>query len=171
MKMRCFIYFLVLCFAASISTNAQTTTKAKSKTYLKVVEAYTQRTRPGRPESAPPPTGTHFIIVWEYAKYPETFFWRGEGGWLSCNMLKAHKITNRPHNMPRGIDYRTEFVTGDKIHKGDTLQLSPVTGGKFPIPDEIPKDAKNTLFFKTGGSGWLSFPVENITKKPDIIMP
>lgn len=169
--MRCFIYFLVLCFAVSMNTHAQTAKKAKSKTYLKLVEAYTQRTRPGRPESAPPPTGTHFIIVWEYAKYPETFFWRGEGGWLSCNMLKAHKITNKSRNMPKGIDYRTEFVTGDQVHKGDTLQLTPVTGGKFPIPDEIPKDAKNTLFFKTGGSGWLSFLVENITKKPDILMP
>ncbi|MFI5195791.1 MAG: hypothetical protein ACHQD8_01760 [Chitinophagales bacterium] len=168
--MKCLLYFFAFCIVAGITFHAQATTKKKNKTYLKLIEAYTQRTLPGRKES-PPMTGTHFIIIWEYAKYPETFFWRGEGGWLSCNMLKAHKVTNRSHDMPRGMDYRTEFVTGDQVHKGDTLELSPVTGGKFPIPAEIPKDAKNTLFFKTGGSGWLSFPVDKITKKQDIVMP
>lgn len=158
------------CVIISTAANAQTSSRKKSKTYFKLVEAYTQKVQAGRQET-PPMTGTHFIIVWENAQYPETFFWRGENGWLSCNMLKAHKITGKTKDIPKGIEYRTEAATGDQIHKGDTLELSPVTGGRFPIPDEIPKNAKNTLFFKTGGSHWLSYPVKKITTKPGVSMP
>jgi len=169
MQMRGLLYFLMIGIAAG-TAHAQTGTKEKNKTYFKLIEAFTQRTVPGRKE-APPMANIHFIIRWEGTKYPETFFWRGASGWLSCSILKAHKVVNRPNNMPTGIDYSIEFVTGDRIHKGDTLELTPVTGGKFPIPDEIPKDAKNTLYYKTGGSGWLPFRVQNITKKTDLIAP
>lgn len=144
--------------------------RKKSSAYFKVLEAYSQRTVPGAP-GGQAKTAYHFIIIWENAKYPETFFWRGENGWMTCNMVKAHKIRKKDKSVPAGIDYTTEFAAGDAIHKGDTLQLTPMSGGKFPIPDEIPKNAKNTLYFKTGGSGWLSFPVKNISKKPDIVMP
>jgi hypothetical protein len=49
------------------------------------------------------------------------------------------------------------------------LELIPMTGGKFPVPAEIPVEARNTLYYKTAGSGWLAFPVKTITKKVDIL--
>lgn len=85
-------------------------------------------------------------------------------------MDRAHKAVGKLR-MPAGKDYMTEVVTGDQIHSGDTLLLTPVTGGKFPIPSEIPDTATNTLFYKTGGSKWMSFRVNTIGKKRDIVMP
>jgi len=173
MKIKILLLLIVLCFGITGIAHARKKAKKKSATSFKLVEAYTQRTIPGirpRPgQPAPQPT-TNFVIVWQAATYPETFFWRGDGGWLSCRIDKAHKATGKLR-MPAGKDYMTEVVMGDQIHKGDTLLLTPVTGGRFPIPSEIPETAKNTLFYKTGGSKWLSFRVENIAKKRDIVMP
>ena len=169
MKMRYFFSLLAISFVLTGIAQARTSSK-KHKVYFKLIEAYIQRMLPGIP-GAPPQTNYHFIIVWDAPKYPETFFWRGDGGWLTCNIVKVHKITNKSRNIPQGVDYMKENISVDQIHKGDTLELNPVTGGKFPVPGEIPSSAKNTLFFKTGGSGWLAFPVKNISKKQDIAMP
>ena len=155
MKLTTIVFSMAFAGTLFIATDVQAISKKKHKTYLKLVSAYTQHTAPAD-ASAPPMTGEHFIIIWNSATYPETFFWRGTGGWLACNMQKAHKA---------GKNYITEDAAGDQIHKGDTLELSPVTRGRFPIPKEIPATAKNTLFFKTGGSTWLSFPVKKISKK------
>ncbi len=160
---------LLLVFLCLISTaEAKKETKKKEKAYFKLLEASAQKTVPGIP-GAQPKTNYKFIIIWQGAKYPETFFWRGENGWLTCSILKAHKQKSKTKGT-FGVDYKTESASGDNIHTGDTLQLTPIVGGKFPIPAEIPADAKNSLYFKTGGSAWLSFPVKNITKKPDVIM-
>lgn len=140
----------------------------KEKPALKLVEAYTQTTLPGIP-GARPATNYYFIIRWETSKMPETFFWRGDNGWQTCNMTKVHKVT-RTHNMP-DVDYAPEKTIIAQIHKGDTLQLVPVAGGKFPVPAEIPVTAKNTIFYKYAGSNWLSLPVKNIGKKKDVAMP
>jgi hypothetical protein len=173
MKLKYFLFFLVLGF--TVAANAQhkkaKASKKKAFPYFTLVEAYTQRTLPGIPSQLPT-TGEHFVIVWKWAKFPETFFWRPEdGGWLPCKMLKAHKVTERTPNMPEGLDYTTTHVKGDDIHEGDTLELTPVIRGRFPIPAEIPKNAKNTLFFKTGKSGWLSYPIDSIARKQDIVNP
>ena len=168
--MRSLLCLVVLCFAIIVPSEAKKKSKKKNKTYLTLVEAYTQRIIPGIP-GPPPPTGTHIVIVWEGPKYPEVFFWRGDGGWLSCNMTKAHRIVNRRNIRATYTDYEIEKIAPDQVHKGDTLELSPVTGGKFPVPANLPADAKNTLFFKTGGSDWLSFHVDTVTKKRDIPMP
>lgn len=151
------------CMMIIVATNACARPAAKkAKTHFKLLEATSWRTIPGIPD-APVKTQYRFVIVWQGAKYPETFFWRGTGGWLPCSIAKAHR-------MKKG-GYTTEEAAGDNIHKGDTLELIPMTGGKFPIPAEIPAKAKNTLFYKTGSSGWLSFYVKNITKKPDVVHP
>ena len=138
---------------------------------IKVIEAYSQKTMPGRRE--PPVTSNNnFVLIWQNKQYPETFFWRGEGGWQTCKIMKAHKIPMQDmRNVPRGMDYRSEFVAGDGVHEGDTLMLTPLIGGKFPIPAEIPDTAKNDLFYKCGGSGWLKFHIDTIVKKHDIIAP
>ncbi|MES2702966.1 MAG: hypothetical protein V4649_10020 [Bacteroidota bacterium] len=172
MKLRYLLCFLVLGIATAGCAQTKVKTKVKmaaeNKSYFKLLEAYTQNTIPGIPGQLVE-TGHHFVIVWQSKKYPETFFWRGANGWMTCKIEKAQKITTR--SAPRGIAYNTEFVTGDDIHKGDTLMLTPVKGGRFPIPAEIPSRAKNTLFFKAGGSNWLSYPVKKIGRKADVPMP
>ena len=166
-------YFLpLLLFYLSLAhpSFARKEARQKNKPDFKLLEAYFQRTIPGIPR-APVKTQYHFIIVWEGAKYHENFFWLSDNGWFTCNIVKAHKINDNNSATTSGRDYNTEFVRASAIHKGDTLELSPVAAGKLQIPAEIPSDAKNALFYKTGRSGWLSFPVNNIAKKSDIVMP
>ncbi len=163
--------FIILSLAIIVSFQsvAKTKTKKAAKTGITLLEAWSQKTVPGIPR-VPPRTNYHFIAIWEGANYPETIFWRGENGWENCNIAKAHKIIYKAPEKGKKQEYNTEIVTADKIHRGDTLQLVSIPGGKFPVPAEIPADAKNTLFYKTGGSGWLSCPVKAIEKKQDIIM-
>jgi hypothetical protein len=159
------LFLISLCLGGFVT--AKTPVKKKKLHGFKLIEAYSQRTLPGIPGAAIK-TDYHFIIIWQDKNYPETFFWRGENGWLTCGISKAHKIVKKEPNVPEGMDYRTEQVLDGKIHEGDTLDIRPVAGGKFPTPAEIPVTAKNTLFYKTGGRGWLSFPVKNIATKHDI---
>lgn len=159
----------LLAFCVPAVAHAQSKSK-KKQVYFTLLEAFTQRTLAGIPGSSPA-TQTHFIIVWAGSKYPETFFWRGENGWLTCSIAKAHKVPKGKLNMPAGMEYTTERISGGKVTMGDTLQLTPIPGGKFAVPKEIPVDARNTLFYKAGGSKWLSYPVKEITRKQDIAMP
>ena len=144
-------------------------TKKAPKANFRLLEAFTQRLRQGNP-SAPPPTGEHFIIVWQADTAPETFYWRGKTGFMMCMIQKAHKINKKDASkFPPGMDYRLEPTGNGAIAKGDTLEITPVARGKVRIPDEIPQNATNTLFYKTTGSGWLLFPVKKFTKKRDIL--
>ena len=72
---------LTLCLAISFNVAAKKKSKKKAKANMALVEAYTQKIVPGIP-GAQPQTSTHIIAVWEGAKYPETMFWRGDGGWM-----------------------------------------------------------------------------------------
>ncbi len=157
---------LLLTFAASGKSKKQRT----GKSYVTLVEAYTQDILPGRKEGKVETT-LSFIIEWKSKAYPETFFWRGDNGWMTCKIEKVHKIVGRRANTPEGMEYTIDRVSIDKLTTGDTLMLTPMVGGKFPIPPEIPEKAKNTLFFKAGGSSWLSYPVKNIARKRAIAMP
>jgi len=150
-------YFIgVLGLSLCVHTAADAT--AKKKVYLKLIEAYSKKSTTA---ATPPETGTHFVIRWEVDQYPATFFWRGQSGWLGCNMQKAHKVKSKS----KTATYTTEDVSADQVHKGDTLMISPYTGGRFPIPADIPSSAKNTLYFQSGGNMWLAFPVKKITKR------
>ena len=168
---------LLVCVFIGIGICAATETQAKHRWHpakkqdLSLVEAFSQRTLPGRNESAPE-TSVHIVVVWRARTYPETFFWRGENGWQSCSMLRAYKMNLSAGSKPvSGSGYRLEDYNGKAPEKGDTLMLTPVTGGKFPIPAEIPVSSRNTLYYKTGGSGWKSFPIDTVVKKRDIIAP
>ena len=63
----------------------------------------------------------------------------------------------------------TEIAPG-KIKKGDTLQVTPIKEGKFPIPTEIPSNLENAILFKTNKSNWMHLAVKNFTRLPDIIL-
>lgn len=169
MKLKYFICWCILSLGCAGTAYSRTVNK-KHKEEIKLVEAYTQRTIPGV-QGAAPQVSTHFILIWEGAKYPETFFWRGENGWLPCNMVRAHRAAKGAAKLSPEIDYMSEPISANKIHKGDTLQLTPVSGGKFPVPAGIPDSAKNMLYYKIAGSGWLGFPIKNIGRKRDIAMP
>lgn len=161
--------YIVFCIAVFFLCTAVACagTKKPKKQNFRLLEAYTQRMVQGHP-SAPPPTGEHFIIVWNADVTLETMFWRGKNGFMMCMIQKAHKIAKKDANkFPPGMVYRLD-PAGDDIKKGDTVEITPVARGKVRIPDEIPQNVKNTLFYKTTGSGWLLFPVTKITKKRDI---
>ncbi len=142
-----------------VLTNMPTQVMAKRalpKTNFTLIEAYKTKTKPATPKS-PPPTGEHFIIKWTADTYPATFFWRGQNGFMMCNIARAHK---------KGKKYVTETVPFDAIHKGDTLELQPFAMGKVRIPDEIPQDVTNTLFYRVNGNDrWMLYAVKKITKK------
>ncbi len=169
MKIRSLL-FLSLCVAISFTVTAKKKSKKRSKANIALVTAYSQRIVPGIPGSQPQ-TVLHIIAVWEGASYPETMFWRGDAGWWGCNIAAAHKIVNRRFIRADYREYEASVISPDKIQKGDTLQIDPMPGGKFPVPAEIPNDAKNTLFYKTGGSGWLSMHIDTITRQHDIVKP
>lgn len=128
---------------------------------MKLIEASAQKI------SADEPGGEaeikyRFVVVWKATDKPETFFWRGADGWLNCEVNRVHKT--KSYNAKNGeLWYTTEFVSFDNIKKGDTLELAPVMGGRFAIPDEIPAKAKNTIFYKKAKNNqWLSLPLKTI---------
>ncbi len=171
MKLKLLFIFIALSIVLNSEAQVRNAGKKAKKSYIKLIEAYTQRTLPGIKES-PTSTDTHFIIIWEGTQYPETFFWRGENGWLTCKMVKAHKINQaNKRSIPAGLEYMEEMITNDKVNKGDTLALTPIKGGRFAVPKEVTNNIKNTLFFKTAGSSWLKFPITKIGTKKDILMP
>jgi len=163
---------IILCGSLNI-TYAQKNKKKNNTTAakFKMLESFSQRTMPGRPEQQPT-TNLYFILVWNSNIPPATFFWRGDNGWMSCNMAYVHRTGNQKSSrfMP-DKDYITESITSHEVRKGDTLEIMPVRGGKFPIPKEIDQNATNTLFYKTAKSSWLAYPVKQIKAKQDIIMP
>ena len=172
MKQTCLIALSAIIFSLPAAARGhKKATKKLPKGNFTLIEAYTQRTLPGMPRGTIT-TAEHFIVVWKATTFPESIFWRGDNGFLPCMIQKAVRVDPKANSkMPPGIDYLTEDYGSNKVHKGDTLMLTPVTGGKYAVPNEIPATSKNTLFYKTGGSGWLSFPVTTIAKKRDIAMP
>ncbi len=135
-----------------------------------LIEAYSQRTLPGRRE-IPARTETHFIIAWQDKGYPKNFIWLDGRDTMSCRVAKAHKIVNT-RRLPKGNDYYDENILLAKIQKGDTLDISPAATGNPSLPARLPKNLKNTLLYAIDGSRQLfSLSIDTITKKQDIAMP
>jgi len=133
--------------------------RKKKKMTLELITAYS-RNIPESEQSNPRMQGTFVVARWNATTYPETVFWRGEGGWFTCNIEKAHKAGGVAGG------YSSVSIMPDQIHPGDTLRLIPLVGGRFPIPAEIPENAKNTVFYKVSGNPiWLSMPVNKIEAK------
>ncbi len=155
------------------TTIAATKKKKSSSKDFTVIEAYTQKVVPGKGGN-PPSNGTHIIIKWTNSQEPETFFWRGDVGFLMCQLRKVHKIEpEQAKKFPKGRTYIYEDMSnGVNIKKGDTVELSPITGGRYPVPKEVTDTIKNTIFYKiVGNSNWKNQKVTSITKKESISMP
>ncbi|NDC40789.1 MAG: hypothetical protein EBZ77_04430, partial [Chitinophagia bacterium] len=90
--------------AANKKTVKPTKPKPKKNTELTLIEAYTQRTIGGAAGSAPPPSGTFIVVRWDRQdSIPLGFFWRGENGYLPCQIARAHKAQFKdPKNAPPG---------------------------------------------------------------------
>ncbi len=157
MDMKRFLSLFVFClFATTIATAY---CKKKKKHHFKLVTAYSKNI-PQNEQSNPPMEGHFFVVKWKSNSTPQTFFWRGEGGWLTCKIESATESEKDGSGT-----YTGNNISIANISKGDLLLLTPLTGGRFPIPDEIPESARNTLFYKVGNSNWLAYPVNNIDKK------
>lgn len=94
-------------------------------------------------------SGYHFTITWKGTKPPETFFWRPkEGGWMTCEVKRLHSGT-------AGNENATEDIDLADIRKGDTLDVTPLRGGRDIMPKLIPASMTNRLFFTVkGNSNW-----------------
>jgi hypothetical protein len=170
MRIRSTITLLVLALTTCLVTHAKSKRSAISNgnNYIKLQDAYTQRTLPGV-RGAEPYTETHFVLIWNNKNPPETFYWRdGAGSWIGCRITKATKLAKENE---AGIDYTIENIKLCNIKKGDLLEVMPINGGKYKAPVEIPQKTTNTLFFKTNKTNWLAFPVKEIKQKRDIAMP
>ncbi len=164
-------FIIALSILGSSISFGKTASNKKRVADLTVIEAYNQQTNAGIP-GRPSKTDVHIVLKWNVKTYPETFFWRGDVGFLPCQTEKAHKLNKKKNTtIVKGVDYETVAAAGDEIHKGDTLMLVPIIGGKYPVPKEIPADAKNTLYYKTNGSGWKSVKIKTLTTKEAIAMP
>lgn len=162
---------LILVLACGIAGNVAAGSKVPKKAvkHFRLLEAYSQNSISGIP-GGPKKEGHHFVIIWQAKTTPETFFWRGENGWMTCSVEKAHKLTKTElKDVPAGTCYSTADVAVEEIHKGDSLMLTPLRGGKYPIPTEVSAKSKNTLYYKVAGSKWLASPVKKIVKKKDIV--
>lgn len=156
--------------ACAQSKKTKSTTSGSS--YANLVEANSQRSLPGM-RGAEPSTEYHFVIVWTSKQKPETFFWRGQEGWMPCNVSKVHLIKGKKPGNYSDMEawYSTEDINLSAVSKGDTLELVPVAGGKYPTPAEVPQTVTNTVFFKTTKTNWLRLPVKNIAVKKAVAMP
>ena len=160
------LFITSLTFVWSACAQTKKTTAVKSATsYARVIEANRYRTLPGAP-GMEPTDEYRLLIVWKHKQQPEEFFWRGAGGWLPCDVAKAHR---NPHATEGQRWYTVEEIAINKIKAGDTLELLPVAGGKFPIPAEIPSSAVNTIYLKTKKTSWLALPVKNIRKHDEVM--
>lgn len=135
---------------------------------VSIVEAFTREKMSGL-EQGVAETGAYIVVRWNCKTIPETFFWRGQAGWFPCRVERVHARAQTA-NSP-GDGYQHENVAGMAFAKGDTLMLTPLSGGKFPVPAEVKDDMHNLLFYKTAGSGWQKVPVNKFKKKPPVFMP
>jgi len=147
-KMRLLVVLLMVVFGMAGTAVATT----KKKVYATLVSARKAQVQAANGQMK---TSTNLVIVWKGSAYPESFFWRGENGWLPCRIQKYKKAASTSEADHIDID-------NNQVHKGDTLLLIPTPGGKFAVPAEIPATAKNTLYFKTGGSKWQSLKVGKV---------
>ena len=176
--LNCIPTMKILLFAAIFmgipesSTHGKSPVKKLYKSDITLLEAYTQRTLPGRREGKIIST-THFIIVWHNKDYPTRFFWMDNNSAVNCNFCKAHKAyqgTDRfAHNRP---DYVRDGLSNENIKPGDTLDVIPIAGNNTDLPHDLPAKTKNTLiYYQSNEKKLFGIKADSLTRKHDIMMP
>ncbi|RYD55844.1 MAG: hypothetical protein EOP56_14885 [Sphingobacteriales bacterium] len=154
-----------LLLAVSISACAQgkkSTARKSGGKYAKLIAAAKQEHLPGAP-GMEPTVNYMFVIIWNKATPPESFFWRGADGWMPCMVSKAKYTPNAANN---GFPFDRAPIKLKRFERGDTLMIVPAKRAKDVMPESISADTRNTLFFKTAGTSWLALPVDNIKELP-----
>ncbi len=138
--------------ACAQSKKASTIKTKKGSTKPELLVAINQKNMlPGRREAPPE---YKFVIVWRDKNEPAAFFWKGMQTWEVCDITRAMNYNEKTH------DYETTPL-GKRINEGDTLELHPVKGGKHPIPQEVPLDAENKIYYKTSTGLWKNMHVSS----------
>jgi hypothetical protein len=140
--------------------------------YAKLIEATKQTFLPGT-RNGTPTEKQAILLVWKSKQAPETFFWRNDGGWAACSIQKAHRSKNKSPKYEFGETWyeTSEIKSLSKIKRGDTLELIPIYGGKYPVPAEITDDLQNRVFFYTAKTGWLFLQIKSFIERPKVAMP
>jgi hypothetical protein len=152
-----FVLFLILCSTACAQ---QKKTVTNGKNYATLQRAVVNRTLPGRREGKIE-SQYRFNMVWQSSQTPTTFFYKAPNVWMNCSVNK--------HSIVEGSQKATEIAL-ENIRKGDTIELIPIKGGKFPIPSDIPESLNNVILFKINKSNWHYVSISNY-EKADVSMP
>lgn len=172
----CITVLICLSLSACAQTKKNTTKRkvvSEQREPVTLLQATSQRTLPGRPENEPT-TEYRFVIVWNSDKEPASFFWRGQETWQVCNITRVNNfkpLVVKDNGIPQRRNYENDDPGNITYKKGDTLELYPISVGKHAIPNEIPKDKNNIIYYKEVNGQWMALPVEKITKLPTIAMP
>ncbi|MBE2290305.1 MAG: hypothetical protein IAE95_12175 [Chitinophagaceae bacterium] len=142
---------------------------SRKPTDHKLIEAYSQEKLSGVPGGSGA-TYLKFILKWTGKGAPEFIYWKGTADVVQCRIERAHKVVERPRDMPAGIDYFFERNSQSSIVTGDTVMVSALKGAVEKAPSSVMRGRRNTLYVRSGGK-WSATSVKNIIKKKAIAMP
>lgn len=158
---------LALMFTVQGCAHGRKAALKEGKAEAQVLESRLVRTMPGRSES-PTEYSYSFLIVWKSATEPGQFFWKGDKGWLAGNVSFARGV----RKTPEGFLYEIADLGGSAVHKGDTIEVRTMKGGKYAIPAGIEgSKLTNTLFFNSDKTGWRYLAVPRFSRTQDITLP
>lgn len=161
-----FRFFVPLLF---IYTNCSAQSISRKPTDHTLIESYSQEKLSGVPGGSGS-NDLKFILKWTGNVAPELIYWKGSSDVVQCRIERAHKVVERPRDMPAGIDYFFERNSQLSIVSGDTIMVSALKGAIEKAPSSVIRGARNTLFVKSGGK-WSATSVKNIVKKKAVAMP
>ena len=164
--------YIILCLLNGVAYAQKQLPVKNGITYAKLIEASKQTFLPGV-RNGTPTEKQAIIIIWKCRQAPETFYWRGDGDWAPCSVQKVHRGKNKSPKYEFGETWysTSEIKSLSKIKRGDTLELTPLYGGKYSIPAEITDDMQKRVFFYTSKTGWLYLPVQSFIQRPQVAMP
>jgi hypothetical protein len=149
---------------------AQKPKKAAPAANVRITEATSRRTVPGRKEGDIH-TEYRFAMVWNSSTPPTSLFFRPDAkSWMAVQVARPE----RTPMFPGSADYRTleRLINPKDIHKGDNIIITTRhEHGSQLVPLSIRSMPTQSLYYQTKGSGWKTIKVPNLTKLPDIVLP
>jgi hypothetical protein len=144
---------------------------ANANNYATLLVAYAQQHLPT--DTTQPSFDKHkFILTWVNGKAtPESFFWRGETGWTLCKVSRVVPVARKNDYDDKW--YNVAAINVDDIKPGDVLEVTPLEGSNYKVPEDIPQSVHYTLYMRTVTSPWmsLSVPTKIIRRLPDVQLP
>ena len=149
---------------------AQKRKKAATAASVRITEATSRRTIPGRREGEIH-TEYRFAIVWNGNTPPTSLFFRPDAKtWMAVQVARPE----RTPMFPGSADYRTleRLIRPTDIKKGDNIIITTrhEHGGHL-VPLSIRSMPTQSIYYQTKGSGWNTIKVPKLSKLPDIVLP